>query len=171
VCVYVEQSPAWIKKVAAPSFVTVVPYTYRTRVDEWTTYADLTPAQLHARLFMADLPAYAPYPTLPQHTRRAPSLSAPARGFADGRGDGHGVSVRAVLATTWDVVLVDAPMGFAGDLPGRASPLYTTAYLLRTVRGRPRDAAVHVHDVDRAVRALSIRTRRRKTSDAAAGCS
>lgn len=59
---------------------------------------------------------------------------------------------RAVLATTWDVVLVDAPMGFADDSPGRAAPLYTAAYLLRTVHGRPRHVAVHVHDVYREVR-------------------
>ena len=65
------------------------------------------------------------------------------------------------METPWDVVLIDAPRGYADDLPGRAAPIYTTARMLKAVKGSPRTVSVFVHDVDREVRhAFAIHRRR-----------
>jgi len=56
VCVFVEESPEWIAKVNAPSYVTVLPYKYPTRVRDWPQYASKTDLELYDTLFMKDLP-------------------------------------------------------------------------------------------------------------------
>ncbi len=48
-----------------------------------------------------------------------------------------------VLGNPWDVILVDAPAGFAPDQPGRARSIYTASRLVA------KDGVVFVHDYDR----------------------
>jgi uncharacterized protein (TIGR01627 family) len=57
-CVYVEESAEWIQKVSAPSFVTVLQYSYRTKVSEFPQLANATDAQLHEQLYMKELPSH-----------------------------------------------------------------------------------------------------------------
>ena len=54
-----EQSQEWIDIVNAPSFVTVLPYTYTTHVKDFTSYAGKSDLELYDELFLKDLPAYA----------------------------------------------------------------------------------------------------------------
>ncbi|XP_058093198.1 arabinogalactan O-methyltransferase 1-like [Magnolia sinica] len=50
----------------------------------------------------------------------------------------------------WDLIMVDAPRGYAGDLPGRMGAIFTAATMARNRRG---EGVTHVflHDVDRRV--------------------
>ncbi|HEX2225191.1 MAG TPA: hypothetical protein VHN15_13405, partial [Thermoanaerobaculia bacterium] len=51
----------------------------------------------------------------------------------------------AAAVTSWDLILVDGPAGYADSCPGRMKSLYTAAALARRKPG----ADVIVHDCDR----------------------
>ncbi|KAF0901435.1 hypothetical protein E2562_000316 [Oryza meyeriana var. granulata] len=58
--------------------------------------------------------------------------------------------------TKWDVILVDAPTGYAPWTPGRMGAIYAAGMAARARRGGGTD--VFVHDVDRAVEDAFSRT-------------
>ena len=54
-----------------------------------------------------------------------------------------------ILDTPWDVIVVDAPAGWADDKPGRMQSIYTTAQLAQ----KSCDTALFLHDCDRPAEA------------------
>jgi len=55
----VEDSQQVISNVSVPSYVTVVPYNYTTRRDNWSHYGELSGTDLYNELYMRHLPEYA----------------------------------------------------------------------------------------------------------------
>ncbi|KAH7285191.1 hypothetical protein KP509_33G017200 [Ceratopteris richardii] len=57
---------------------------------------------------------------------------------------------RHVYDIEWDVIMIDAPMGFFPQAPGRMSPIYTSAIMAKAkAKNKPTD--ILLHDVDRPV--------------------
>ncbi|XXG47027.1 hypothetical protein AAC387_Pa02g1739 [Persea americana] len=55
-----------------------------------------------------------------------------------------------VYEREWDLIMIDAPRGYAGDLPGRMGAIYSAAVMARSRKG---EGVTHVflHDVNRRV--------------------
>lgn len=55
-----------------------------------------------------------------------------------------------VYGREWDLIMIDAPRGYSGNLPGRMGAIYTAAVMARNRKG---EGVTHVflHDVDRRV--------------------
>ncbi|KAL9229367.1 hypothetical protein vseg_004841 [Gypsophila vaccaria] len=57
---------------------------------------------------------------------------------------------KEVYETEWDVIMIDAPMGWRDDNPGRMAAIYSIAVMARA-RKRAGNTHVYLHDVERGV--------------------
>lgn len=123
---FLEESEEWIRKVipSSPSLRALhVPY--RTRLDEadelLRTYKSV-PECLPPAVVKGNLKCRLAMAELPEE----------------------------VLGKEWDLIMIDAPRGFAAEFPGRMAAVWTAAVMARARRGAG-ETDVFIHDVDRRV--------------------